>query len=82
METRKASLGTAFIAVTHELASISRFGNPSIYLNSEMRVMTVSGDPKRLLAGLTNPNVCNFPERRKKGSGQKKSKTIREEESS
>ena len=82
METRKASLGTGFIAVTHELASIFAIGNTSIYLNSEMRVMTVSGDPKRLLAGLANLNVCNFPARTKKGCGQEKSKTVREEESS
>ncbi|MBP1748695.1 MAG: transporter related protein [Deltaproteobacteria bacterium] len=54
------SLGTTFVIVTHELASIFAIGNNSVYLDVDSRTMTASGDPRKLLAESTDPNVRNF----------------------
>jgi phospholipid/cholesterol/gamma-HCH transport system ATP-binding protein len=56
----RASLGTTFVVVTHELASIFAIGNNSVYLDVDTRTMTASGDPKKLLAESTDPRVRNF----------------------
>jgi len=56
----RASLGTTFVVVTHELASIFAIGNNSVYLDVDSRTMTASGDPKKLLAESTDPKVRNF----------------------
>ncbi len=56
----KASLGTTFVIVTHELASIFAIGNNSVFLDVESRTMTASGDPNKLLAESTDPRVRNF----------------------
>jgi phospholipid/cholesterol/gamma-HCH transport system ATP-binding protein len=56
----RASLGTTFVVVTHELASIFAIGNNSVYLDVDTRTMAASGDPKKLLAESTNPNVRKF----------------------
>jgi phospholipid/cholesterol/gamma-HCH transport system ATP-binding protein len=69
----KASLGTTFVVVTHELASIFAIGNNSVYLDVETRTMAASGDPKKLLAESQNPNVRAFLTR-----GEEKSTTIGE----
>ncbi len=56
----RASLGTTFVVVTHELASIFAIGNNSVFLDVDSRTMTASGDPKKLLAESTDPKVRNF----------------------
>jgi phospholipid/cholesterol/gamma-HCH transport system ATP-binding protein len=56
----RASLGTTFVVVTHELASIFAIGNNSVFLDVDSRTMTASGDPKKLLAESKDPKVRNF----------------------
>ncbi|OPX92933.1 MAG: putative ABC transporter ATP-binding protein [Syntrophorhabdus sp. PtaU1.Bin002] len=56
----RASLGTTFVVVTHELASIFAIGNNSVYLDVDSRTMTASGDPKKLLAQSSDPKVRKF----------------------
>jgi phospholipid/cholesterol/gamma-HCH transport system ATP-binding protein len=56
----RESLGTTFIVVTHELASIFAIGNNSIYLDVETRTMTVQGDPRKLLEEASDPKVVKF----------------------
>ncbi|MBI5583964.1 MAG: ATP-binding cassette domain-containing protein [Deltaproteobacteria bacterium] len=56
----RESLGTTFIVVTHELASIFSIGTNSIYLDVETRTMTSQGDPKRLLVAAEDPKVVKF----------------------
>lgn len=56
----KESLGTTFVVVTHELASIFAIGNNSIYLDADTRTMTASGDPRKLLAESCDPKVRDF----------------------
>ncbi|RPI50951.1 MAG: ATP-binding cassette domain-containing protein [Deltaproteobacteria bacterium] len=56
----RASLGTTFVVVTHELASIFAIGNNSVYLDVDSRTMTAGGDPKKLLAESSDPKVRNF----------------------
>jgi phospholipid/cholesterol/gamma-HCH transport system ATP-binding protein len=43
------SLGTTFVVVTHELASILAIGNNSIYLDAETRSMIATGNPQDAL---------------------------------
>ncbi len=54
------SLGATVIVVTHELASIFEIGDNSIFLDPEMKTMTASGAPKRLLAESDDPALLNF----------------------
>jgi phospholipid/cholesterol/gamma-HCH transport system ATP-binding protein len=54
------SLGSTFVVVTHELASIFAIGDNSVYLDSDTRTMIAGGDPKKMLAASTEPNVRNF----------------------
>ena len=64
----RESLGTTFVVVTHELASIFAIGNNSVYLDVDTRTMTASGDPKKLLAESTDPKVRNFLTRGEAGA--------------
>ncbi|MGP0098341.1 MAG: ABC transporter ATP-binding protein [Terriglobales bacterium] len=68
----RESLGTTFVVVTHELASIFAIGNNSIYLDVDSRTMTASGDPKKLLAESTDPRVRSFLTRGEEGSRQER----------
>ena len=54
------SLGATVVVVTHELASIFTIGSNSIFLDTETRTMTASGDPKELLAHPPNATVHRF----------------------
>jgi phospholipid/cholesterol/gamma-HCH transport system ATP-binding protein len=54
------SLGATVVVVTHELTSIFAIGNNSVYLDAETRTITGKGNPKKLLAESTNPNVRRF----------------------
>ena len=56
----RESLGTTFVVVTHELASIFAIANNSIYLDVETRTMTSHGDPKKLLEASDDPKVLKF----------------------
>jgi phospholipid/cholesterol/gamma-HCH transport system ATP-binding protein len=54
------SLGATVVVVTHELASIFRIGNNSVFLDPETRTMIAGGDPRELLAHGRNPTVHRF----------------------
>jgi len=64
----KASLGTTFVVVTHELASIFAIGTNSVYLDVDTRTMTASGDPNKLLAESHDPKVRLFLTRGAEGA--------------
>jgi phospholipid/cholesterol/gamma-HCH transport system ATP-binding protein len=54
------SLGTTIVVVTHELPSIFTIGNNSVYLDTEARTMTASGDPRQLRDASSDPAVRRF----------------------
>jgi phospholipid/cholesterol/gamma-HCH transport system ATP-binding protein len=54
------SLKTTIVIVTHELDSILRIGNNSVFLDAETRTMIAYGDPKQLRTGATDPKVRDF----------------------
>lgn len=54
------SLETTIVVVTHELNSIFRIGNNSVFLDATQRTMTATGDPKILREHSTNPVVREF----------------------
>ena len=54
------SLGSTIVIVTHELASIFAIGNNSVFLDTETKTMTASGDPKKLLAESDDPQAIKF----------------------
>lgn len=56
----RASLGTTFVVVTHELASIFSIATNSVYLDVDTRTMTASGDPRKLLTESEDPKVRLF----------------------
>jgi phospholipid/cholesterol/gamma-HCH transport system ATP-binding protein len=57
------SLGTTFLIVTHELASIFAVGNDSVFLDSETRTMLARGDPRELARASPNAKVRRFMNR-------------------
>jgi phospholipid/cholesterol/gamma-HCH transport system ATP-binding protein len=56
----RASLGTTFVVVTHELASIFTIGNNSVFLDAERKTMIAAGDPKQMLKECRDPKVNRF----------------------
>ncbi|WP_237217062.1 ABC transporter ATP-binding protein [Falsiroseomonas oryziterrae] len=54
------SLGTTFVVVTHELASILAIGDRCIMLDREAQGMIAEGDPRRLRDESTHPTVRAF----------------------
>jgi phospholipid/cholesterol/gamma-HCH transport system ATP-binding protein len=54
------SLGTTFVVVTHELASILAIGDRCIMLDREAKGMIAEGDPRRLRDESTHPTVRAF----------------------
>jgi len=54
------SLKTTIVVVTHELDSILRIGNNSVFLDAETRTMIASGDPKKLRVTSQEPRVLEF----------------------
>jgi phospholipid/cholesterol/gamma-HCH transport system ATP-binding protein len=54
------SLGTTIVVVTHELPSIFTIGNNSVFLDSEARTITASGDPRKLRDASPDPGVRYF----------------------
>ena len=54
------SLGTTFVIVSHELASIFTVGNNSIYLDGETKNIIAQGNPKELLKNPPSEKVRQF----------------------
>ena len=54
------SLGTTFVVVTHELASILAIGDRCIMLDRDAQGMIAEGDPRRLRDESTHPTVRGF----------------------
>jgi phospholipid/cholesterol/gamma-HCH transport system ATP-binding protein len=54
------SLGTTFVIVTHELASIFTIGTNSIFLDAETKRIMGKGNPQNLLKNPPNDAVFNF----------------------
>lgn len=54
------TLGTTFVVVTHELASILAIGDRCIMLDREAKGMIAEGDPRRLRDESTHPTVRAF----------------------
>jgi phospholipid/cholesterol/gamma-HCH transport system ATP-binding protein len=67
-----ASLGTTIVVVTHDLASIFAIGNNSVFLDVDLKAMTASGNPKRLLAESRIPAVRRFLTRGEEVSREEK----------
>jgi phospholipid/cholesterol/gamma-HCH transport system ATP-binding protein len=56
----RESLGTTFVIVTHELASIFAIGDNSVFLDAESKTMIAQGDPKTLLGSCDHQTVRKF----------------------
>ncbi len=56
----RQSLGTTFVVVTHELASIFHIATNAIYLDVESRTMSSMGRPQDLMYSESDPHVRNF----------------------
>lgn len=54
------SLGTTFVIVSHELASIFTIGSNSIYLDGETKNIIAQGNPKELLKNPPSEKVRQF----------------------
>ena len=54
------SLGTTFVVVTHELASILEIGDRCLMLDREAQGVIATGDPRRLRDESTHPTVRAF----------------------
>jgi len=54
------NLGTTFIVVTHELASIFTIADDAVFLDAEARTMTARGDPRWLREHCEVPKVREF----------------------
>jgi len=61
----RQSLGTTFVVVTHELASIFTIGDRAVFLDAEARTQVALGDPKQLRDSSDNPKVRAFLQRGK-----------------
>ena len=71
-----ASLGTTVVVVTHELASIFAIGNNSVYLDTDVKTMTASGDPKKLLAESKDPNLIKFLTRGERSEHKERNSSV------
>jgi len=59
----RESLGTTFVVVTHELASIFAIANRAVFLDSEKRTQLALGDPKQMREASEVPKVRAFLKR-------------------
>ena len=57
------SLGSTFVIVTHELASIFAIANNSVFLDTSSRTQGATGDPKELRDHSKSENVREFLKR-------------------
>jgi phospholipid/cholesterol/gamma-HCH transport system ATP-binding protein len=53
-------LGTTFVLVTHELASIFAVGSNSVFLDASKKTLGATGDPKELRDHCPDPEVRRF----------------------
>ncbi|HXK21721.1 MAG TPA: ATP-binding cassette domain-containing protein [Myxococcota bacterium] len=60
----RESLGTTFVVVTHELASIFAIADRAVFLDAEARTQVALGDPKQLRDASDVPKVRAFLNRR------------------
>ena len=63
------SLGTTFVVVTHELASIFAIGTNSIYLDGKTKSILGYGNPNKLLKASDQPEILEFLTRGEKSHG-------------
>src|SRR5215467_15330402 len=56
----RQSLGTTFVVVTHELASIFTIGDSGVFLDAETKTMLAVGDPKVLRDSAAEPKIRAF----------------------
>lgn len=56
----RESLGSTFVVVTHELASIFAIGTNSVFLDAREKTMVASGNPRTLLESCDNETVQAF----------------------
>jgi len=56
----RESLGTTFVVVTHELASVFRICDRIVFLDAEARTQVALGDPRQLRDSSDNPEVRAF----------------------
>ena len=63
------SLGTTFVIVTHEMASIFAVGTNSIFLDAETKSIQARGNPRELLRNPPNDKIYNFLTRGKENHG-------------
>jgi len=54
------TLGTTFVVVTHELASIFTIADNSVFLDPNTRMMRARGNPREMLKNSTDPAVQEF----------------------
>ncbi|HTY54290.1 MAG TPA: ATP-binding cassette domain-containing protein [Candidatus Binataceae bacterium] len=65
----RESLGATVVIVSHELASIFAIADNSVFLDTERRTITASGNPRDLLMNSKDPKVHRFLTRGKEGDG-------------
>ena len=53
-------LGSTIVVVTHELASLLRIGDNSVFLDADTKTMTAVGNPKKLRDESPDPKVHTF----------------------
>jgi phospholipid/cholesterol/gamma-HCH transport system ATP-binding protein len=63
----RESLGATVVIVSHELASIFAIADNSVFLDTERRTITASGNPRDLLLNSKDPKVHRFLTRGKEG---------------
>jgi len=56
----RGTLGTTFVIVTHELASIFTVGTDSIFLDPQLKTMRAQGNPRELLENSKDPVIRAF----------------------
>ena len=56
----RESLQTTVVVVSHELESILKIGDNSIFLDADTRTMIASGNPRTMLKESRDPKVCAF----------------------
>ncbi len=66
----RESLGSTIVIVTHELASIFRIGDDSVFLDHETKTMIAKGKPDDLLKSSTDSKVVDFLTRMEQSGGE------------
>ncbi|MGB2984778.1 MAG: ATP-binding cassette domain-containing protein [Phycisphaerae bacterium] len=56
----RTSLGATVVVVTHELASIFAIGDNAVFLDTEAKTITATGNPRSLLVESKDPKIHRF----------------------